>query len=703
MTAQHRVAAALSALLGLGACAPADELLQPVQRLVDLVSAKRVFGPPVAAIGDETRLVLRSYASGDLAGEVGARVPADRRLSLRLKLPRMFTGASRLVVVPLVRDAVRWITVPQQVVEVQQEASGEFVRVEFELPEAIAGDRVDVAIRGHALPEGGTSSIETPAVEVPARATLEFGAGILEPAQGQGPVEFSVQACADGDCAPVLAETLDPSQPAGRGWRNYSVSLAPWAGQVRSFRFETTLRRTAAGSFSLPVWSNPTIYTERPRTAADVNVILLSVDTLRADHLPSYGYPLDTAPFLDEKLAAEGTLFEAFVAAATTTGPAHMSMFASLPPSAHGIGTVSASLPPRAVTLAEALRAVGFETAAVTEDGPLNARQFRRGFDSFAENKSPRVHSPTGQVDLTFERARHWLERHKHKRFFLFLHTFQVHFPYAPPPEYEGLFPDPAEGREAHPDLPPERDPRLYAREIRYVDDQLRSFFDFLESEGLAGDTVLVFTSDHGDAFLEHGFWGHGAEVYSETTHVPLVFHGPGVARGRRVSVPVGHVDLAPTLLELAGVARPAAFTGRSFADLLRADGPVDGRPPSPVYSEAWYRWGARPGGKPVRVAQPTFSVRVGDRKLVRYRRGKGVGYAYFDLASDPGERVDRYAAMRDRVGDLRELIDAYPEAAAATKRALSGKKGALSRREQAPFALDPEREEKLRALGYLE
>jgi arylsulfatase A-like enzyme len=249
------------------------------------------------------------------------------------------------------------------------------------------------------------------------------------------------------------------------------------------------------------------------------------------------------------------------------------------------------------------------------------------------------------------------------------------------------------------PGLPPERDPRLYAREIRYVDDELRSLFATLVELDLDERTIFVVTSDHGDEFLEHGYWGHGAHVHAEITRVPLLIRGPGIPRGLRVARPVSHIDLMPTLLDLAGAPPVAGGMGHSFADVLRGSAPDPGAAQRPVYSEAWYPRGRTPEAF-VAIEQPTLSVRVGDRKLIRFRRDDRFSYAYYDLAADPEERIDRYADHPEAARDLRTLLDAYAERARAMRSARERAPGAPG---AVPVTLDPEREEKLRALGYVE
>ncbi len=676
--------------------------MRPQYRFAELqLRAGAYEGLMTMTIRDETRYVLHAYKWAPVAFALDKSIPHSAHLSSRLLLKPPLTGGSRVVLDGRVRGRGGWMPMPQTIARVEREGEDEFVQLELEFPRIVAGTRADFAVHGYLPPDGTRSSHQTPEVEISTGSRLEFGTGILEPARTQGPVKFSVEVCEAADCRPIFGETRDPEDPNAQGWRDHAIPLGEYAGKTVSFRFETSLIRTAPEAFSLAVWSNPTVYAPVRRAPDEPNIILLSLDTLRADRLTSYGYPLDTAPFIDEKFGRGGTVFESLVSAEATTAPSHMSMFTSLQPSVHGVTGGLKKLPPNLslVTLAESLRDHEFETGAFTENGALFLGMgFERGFNSYAENKSPSLMLPTGQIDVTFARAREWLERHGDKRFFLFLHTYQVHYPYAPPQAYKHFFPVPAKGYEPHPGLAESHRPVLYDQEIRYVDDELRKFFGMLEERGLARSTIFVLTSDHGEEFLEHGFIGHGPHLYAEVNHVPLMFWGPGIPRGRRVAQPVGHVDLMPTILELAGVPIPGGGMGRSFADLLRAGADADVRAPAPLYSEAWTTMGVS-----VQIEEPTLAVRLGDRKLIRARRDGGFEYEYFDLRADPREEHDLYEEMAPQLHDLKELIDGYPQAMAKLKAELTRNGGKPVSEGAGEHLLDPAREEKLRALGYLD
>jgi arylsulfatase A-like enzyme len=508
-------------------------------------------------------------------------------------------------------------------------------------------------------------------------------------------VAFRVLACPRPVvCETVFEETVDPAAGERGRWRERRIPLGAHPDASVQLRFEA---RALRGAWSLPLWGDPTLLREAARGAGDLDLVLISLDTLRADHLPSWGYPLDTAPFLTA-LAARGTLFEHAIAAAPSTTPSHMSLFTAQPPSVHGLlgNTALGSLPREIRTLGEVLHAEGFATAAVTEGGGVALHLgFERGFDVFIENPSPVPFRPGRQAPITFDAGLRWLRAQRDRRSFLFLHTYEVHGPYRAPDAYAGLFTPLPPGLAPRPGLRPHQRPVHYDREIRFVDDELRRLLEALEAEGRLGRTLLVLTSDHGEEFLEHGWIGHGATLHEEVLRVPLLLLGPGIPAGLRISQPVGLVDLAPTLLELLGAPPLPAATGRSFASLLReGSGRRDDEAPA-LFSETWFEAGfGAEGPKP--VPQPSYAVRKGSRKLVRLRDGESFRYLYYDLAIDPAEQHDLYAADPSAADDLRALLDLYPTRVARLRDELTGQRASDG-------ALDPERESQLRALGYLE
>jgi arylsulfatase A-like enzyme len=690
----------LAALLAI-ACGAPEPVWVPTLRLAAIGEPGREQAP-LATIERDTRPVLRDWPELRIFDARDFPLPPDGHLALRIPVPASLQMGSSLVLEAFVQGNPRLDAYRREFAgAVAIGGSGDAATLELALridPRRAwraRGAQPTASAFVTARPLPTNAAIEIADVELPSGAVLELALGILEAAWGQGPVAFRVLACAGPDaCEPLFEETVDPAGAERGRWRTRRIPLDARPRERVQLRFEA---RASGSSWSLPLWGDPTLLREEPRRAGELDLLLVSIDTLRADHLPSWGYPRDTAPFLTS-LAARGTLFEQAIAAAPSTTPSHMSLFTALQPSVHGLlgNTALGALPRGIGTLAEVLRDAGFATAAVTEGGGLALHLgFERGFGAFIENPVPLPHRPGLQAPVSFDLGRNWLLTQRDRRSFLFLHTYEVHGPYQAPEAYAGLFAQTPPGLEPRPGLRPHQRPVHYDREIRFVDDELRRLVGALEAAGRLERTLLVLTSDHGEEFLEHGWIGHGATLPEEVLRVPLLVLGPGIPAGRRIEEPVGLVDLAPTLLELLGAPPLPGAMGRSFASLLREAQIPSDSDARPLFSETWFEAGfGAEGPKPVQ--QPSYSIRKGSRKLVRLRADEGFRYAYFDLSADPGERRDLYAADPGAAADLRALLDAYPERVARLRER-------LAREPSADRALDPERESRLRALGYLE
>ncbi len=675
-------------LVGLACAEPVDPVRRaPHLRLTSLFHAG---APPLHGVGADFRPVLEAFPATRLLDQ-SVQLDDSRRLDLELELPARLAREERLVIeVHASPPTVGAPSRPVGAVLVRPEADPS-LRVALPLGEDFPEAR-ELLLRVDARrPPGVRTTLETPEVEIPAGATLELATGLMSDARGQGAARFTVLACrgdGDDDCRELL-DTKHAARGGTPTWRDHRAALGGLAGERVRLRFETS--QPGGDGFAFPLWGNPTVLVPDEASPPAPNLILISLDTLRADHLPTYGYPRDTAPFLDG-LARSGTVFEHAITAASSTTPAHMSLFTSLPPSAHGVVKISdfSALAPGARTLAEMLGAQGFVTAAFCEDGAITrGRGFERGFDFYYENPPPVPHVPEVQSARTFARALDWLDGTGERRLFLFLHTYEVHAPYEPPAAWEGHF----EG-DGHSGEEPGRLKRdLYDREIRYLDGRLEALWSGLAERGLLERSLVVVTSDHGEEFYEHGFWGHGATVYEEQLRVPLLFVGPGVPSGQRIAAPVGFTDILPTLLELMGVPVPAQATGTSFAPLLRGEPAPPGWSDRPFYSEAWYP--ERLGNRKRVLMQPTIAVRQGQRKLLRRTTRKGFQYEYYDLARDPHEQIDLHPRKAPRAADLHALLEQYDTQNAAIANELTPSKTAPT--------LDPDQKTRLRALGYTE
>jgi arylsulfatase A-like enzyme len=547
------------------------------------------------------------------------------------------------------------------------------------------------------------------------RPWLQYAIGVRESAASQGAVEFRLDVCRAGECECLHQETLDPADPAQLGWRDRMLPLDDWAGDPIRLRFETRALAAPEGGYLIAHWEQPRMLHEATeRGPGRHDLLLISIDTLRADHLSAYGYGRETSPYMAGVLSPRSTIFEHAVAPATATAASHMSLFTSLLPSVHGVTSNVArrALPAAVATMAEVLRDRGYVTSSVNENGALTSELgFGRGFDYHRQYRGTNILRPDGFVSDVFDSGRRFVEAHRSQRWFLFLHTYQVHAPYRPPRETLSLFQDGDDPK--HPDNQRvgvdalASYPVRYDREIRHVDTQLGQFMSELEAAGHLENALVVITSDHGEAFGEHGTVGHGKDVFQEVTHIPLILMGPDIPEGMRVAQPVGLIDVLPTMLELLDITAPKELTGRSFAPLLSPSDDQDRWDDVAIVSESWQR-SARPAAGGMLVELPVLAVRRGHLKLIRTKVDDGFRYELYDLNADPHEQQDLWAAGRGRsdelaimASELKAIADDHQAKSATQAKQLGLPWHKAS--EVDPSQLSPDRAEALRALGYIE
>ncbi len=361
-------------------------------------------------------------------------------------------------------------------------------------------------------------------------------------------------------------------------------------------------------------------------------VVLVTIDTLRADRLGCYGREGARTPTLD-RIAAEGVRFEAALSPAPLTLPSHTSLMTAVDPPDHGVRhnlvfRLETDLP----TLAERMRAAGFETAAFVGAMVLE-REFglARGFDSYDDQMpqrwgANRMQRPERTADAVVDAAITWIEKAP-SRFFLWVHFYDPHTEYEPPPRYARAFPD---------------DP--YAGEIAFVDAELGRLLETLQQRWPDERTLTVVVSDHGESLYEHGEPTHSYGIYDSTQRIPLLMKGPGLPRGRLVKTMVRLIDVAPTMLALSGARPLPGATGRSLeAEIEGAAGE------SPVaYLETL-------GTQFDMGWSPLLGIRTERHKYIRAPRPE-----LYDLRSDPGE-------TRNLAGDAAGLVQEL-DAVLATK-----------------------------------
>jgi choline-sulfatase len=376
-------------------------------------------------------------------------------------------------------------------------------------------------------------------------------------------------------------------------------------------------------------------------SAAKRPIILISVDTLRADRLSCYGYKIRQTPHIDA-MADGGTLFSQVNSQVPLTLPSHTSLLTSTFPFSNGVEDNGRLLAPGTLTLASYLKSHGYRTAAFVGGFVLDKRfGLDQGFDVYDSpfNLRRQRRDDPGDVKRTGEEviksAIAWLKGAAGSPFFLFLHLYDLHAPYELPPAQ--ILPLGSAG---------------YNKALAYEDQVLGQFWDFLDHEGLASRSLVIFTSDHGESLGEHGEAAHGYFVYQSTLRVPLIFRWPKGTVGvwKRVEVPVNLIDIAPTILQYLGLPIPREFQGKTLLDLMRTQ--PKGRP-GDAYGGSLY---ARNhfGCVPLR------SLRLGRYKYIEAPRPE-----FYDLSADPGETRNLYSQQvsiarfyRDR---LKSLLEKFP------------------------------------------
>jgi arylsulfatase A-like enzyme len=389
-----------------------------------------------------------------------------------------------------------------------------------------------------------------------------------------------------------------------------------------------------------------------------------------------------------------------------------MTMFTSLPPSLHGVHRTRDRLDPARITLAQQFSDAGYQTAAFVSGPTLHpVFGFGRGFDVY-DTGAASVGKKTDAASLfaVQQRAhravtgpqvvasvRRWLQHDAKPPFFLFIHLWDPHYDYVPPPPYDTRF-DPDYGGkldfsnvERNPDINARMDARdryhlvaLYDGEITATDATVGEITRALETKRWLASTLVVLTSDHGEEFFEHGNKGHRKSLFEEAVRVPLIFRLPGrVAAGRRVDAVFDTVHLMPTILGVAGIAPGPEARGRDLVSVLSGK-------QAPDDLRAFSELRLLPGGRPL------YMLRLGDRKYfaTRYPDGGDMRIVYFDLTKDPEERQPLEPEEDSDVavsGELRQAIRALEESAEA-----------LPRKGAPPAELDDTTKRQLRALGYL-
>lgn len=573
-----------------GSVAPGEVLVDSTG--VHLSTPSRQSKPPAFRPCYPTSASALRERLGVLPTRPGERLPARHET---------FDGEARRAVRTMAGSALSWELVP-----------GDAGRsLEF----AFARDRW--SLQPVAEPEG------TPMLEVNEQSDAALHFAISWSAEGR-PRQTLWEATLTADQADAVHEARIPGLPDH--------------AEGARLTFEVRATETGASGAGRAYWLDPAL-AGRPAQRPRPNVLLVVLDTLRADRLGCYGYERPTSPRIDA-ISRDGVLFERAWSAAPWTLPSHASLFSSLHAVEHGVFDASVRLPEEAETIAEVLFNAGYDTAAFTEAGYVRPELgLAQGFQRFR--------CALAEVNETFDGAADWIEGQE-RPFFAFVHTYKVHTPYDPEGParellvrpYDGPLPENARvddvpaAHKAH-DYTAE-DARylsdLYDAEIRELDDAFGDFMDRLRRAGALENTLVVITADHGEEFAEHGQFNHSNSLYEEQLRVPLILlpPGPGTFASLSGDVPAMAVDIAPTIAQVADAPVPPGWSGRS---LLEPRGGGDEDP------SRWVLY--RPSGS----QEMTYALERRGVKLMWYPEDlrpedTNPSMTIFRLESDPGEQA---------------------------------------------------------------
>ena len=494
---------------------------------------------------------------------------------------------------------------------------------------------------------------------------------------------------------PSLILALGVGVQAGRSILGREQAIVRYLRHTLPFLLISAVMLAATG-VAWPLWKESRLVAQLPPARqSEPNIILITADTLRADHVSTYGYARQTTPFLD-RLAKDSAVFEAAFSNSSWTLPSHASIFTGQYPNVHQADWQQ-PLTSRYPTLAQALSAEGYLTAAFTANREYLTPEWGldRGFTHFetfngsaadyavrtvygkrlALNILPRLRffdipgrKTAAQVN---QELLNWLDSSKKKPFFAFLNYMELHDPYLPEGAYSRRFSDqPCRGDlinfqfgvtfRRKPELTKaeiQREIDGYDGALAYLDSQLARLFTELKTRGLLDNTILIFTSDHGEAFGNHNLFGHGNSLFEETLHVPLLFHWPGRIPPRRIPGVVGLSQLPATLSQMLRPGSKPLFPGQSLAAVLKGANAEAGN--FPVYADL--RPGRFQGGPDFYPnSREGWSSLITDQwHLLLSDSGKTALYAWredpdenHDLARDPAARQ----VLEQLMPQLREL-----------------------------------------------
>lgn len=526
----------------------------------------------------------------------------------------------------------------------------------------------EVHVRG--VHRSDWQEVESAPLVIPGGAKLRMGVGLegVDPSRAV-PVEVVVGVrSGKGEPRVLFSSTIEPTEGESL-WRILELDLSKVAGASGSFVFRS---RPVAVDGPAPgvIWGAPTVYYEQQRRSFPV-VVVVSVDSLRPETMGIYGATTSPTPFIDRYFAREGITFTRARASAASTLPSHMSLMTSLNPCVHSVLTEKDSLGSKVKTLPEFFAAAGWRTAAFTDGGALAAEfGFGRGFEIYDEGSSSSFPAPSA-AENSIDRASEWLRLHDGTPVFLFVHSYATR-----PFDFSSST---VSGQP----------PAGYRRGAAAIDASLQRLVDTMNTVGIRDRSLIVLTSGHGEEFGEHGARGHGTQLYEEVLNVPLLMAGGQARNGKRFGTIAGQIDIAPTVLDLAGLQVPKWMQGRSLAPEVAGRGSVS----SPYrFSEAHRDRRLLNDGRVAPWSPPAFAVRDGRYKAIIEGSGRSAVVRAYDLGDDPLELKNVMAARNPPswARKLSKVLQNYP----GICRRLANKTGGAPR-------LSSEDRRRLAVLGY--
>jgi len=533
-------------------------------------------------------------------------------------------------------------------------------------------------------------------LKLPSDCRLEFGIGVIseKKPEERKPVKFKIVA-EHKNRMNILYEHKSAFKKGKLKERieTSQIDLAPYSGKEINLSFITEWPKNVTPDLHVfPFWYNPILY----RTISKKpNIILISLDTLRADHVGCYGYHRQTSPHLDE-FAKESVLFKNVYVHSPWTLPSHVSMLYSLDSASHQVYYSTQKIDPALPSIASLLKDKGYLTKALTGGGFVGSVfGFAKGFDWYEDVIN---RSRENEAEILFDTASAWLKENQDKQFFLFLHTFQIHGPYESPQPWNKTFL--ADGAKWEKiglmnflesngkDYPftqseVENIVALYDGEILYTDETLiKPLISLLKDLGIYDNSLIVITADHGEEFNDHGGWLHSQTLYEEMLRVPLLIKFPNSKfKGTSVEARCRSIDIVPTILDVASVSfDKEALDGESLMSLVTGKKRED----RIFISDVAYK--NVPVPCPVLIATNRDS-----RKFIFEKSENGAkDIQVYDLENDAQEKKNVFRMIRDEAEKIHAALDEYYAAKFRIKRKID------------EVLLDEQMIEKLKALGYI-